>query len=306
MMEEKKLDTNEEKQSETKQDESVVQEEKAIPSVFDTIKLDKKSLEILEETEEDDYKFKLNQFEGPLDLLLHLIKITKIDIRDIFLSDITEQYLEMMKNIDDVDIEKASEFINMSATLLEIKSRHLLPVESEEIEEEDPEQRLIRQIEEYKIFKEQGEVFAKIEDISRFYKAPDNSVGEFKYELPDKLSSDALVEAFKSLMQKMTVKAEVVQEKKIVKDRFTVAQKINQIKDTLLTKKEFKFSEMFEESYTRSEVINTFLALLELLKRQYITVVQNGLFDDIDIVRNDDVESRMIEIANSEFDGDEK
>lgn len=306
MMEEKNLDTNEEKQSETKQDESVVQEEKTTPSVFDTIKLDKKSLEILEETEEDDYKFKLNQFEGPLDLLLHLIKITKIDIRDIFLSDITEQYLEMMKNIDDVDIEKASEFINMSATLLEIKSRHLLPVESEEIEEEDPEQRLIRQIEEYKIFKEQGEVFAKIEDISRFYKAPDNSVGEFKYELPDKLSSDALVEAFKSLMQKMTVKAEVVQEKKIVKDRFTVAQKINQIKDTLLTKKEFKFSEMFEESYTRSEVINTFLALLELLKRQYITVVQNDLFDDIDIVRNDDVESRMIEIANSEFDGDEK
>ncbi len=305
-MEEKNLDTNEEKQSETKQDESVVQEEKTTPSVFDTIKLDKKSLEILEETEEDDYKFKLNQFEGPLDLLLHLIKITKIDIRDIFLSDITEQYLEMMKNIDDVDIEKASEFINMSATLLEIKSRHLLPVESEEIEEEDPEQRLIRQIEEYKIFKEQGEVFAKIEDISRFYKAPDNSVGEFKYELPDKLSSDALVEAFKSLMQKMTVKAEVVQEKKIVKDRFTVAQKINQIKDTLLTKKEFKFSEMFEESYTRSEVINTFLALLELLKRQYITVVQNDLFDDIDIVRNDDVESRMIEIANSEFDGDEK
>lgn len=284
----------------------VMEEEQKPSSPLDSIKLDKKSLEILEETEEDDYKFKLDQFEGPLDLLLHLIKVTKIDIRDIFLSDITEQYLEMMKDIDDVDIEKASEFINMSATLLEIKSRHLLPVETEEVEEEDPEQRLIRQIEEYKIFKEQGEVLAKIEDVARFYKAPDNSVGEFKYELPDKLSSDALIETFKSLMQKITVKAEVVQEKKIVKDRFTVAQKINQIKDTLLTKKEFKFSEMFEESYSRSEVINTFLALLELLKRQYITVVQNGLFEDIDIVRNDDVESRMIETVNSEFDGDEK
>ncbi len=274
-------------------------------STFDMIKLDKKSLEILEETEEDDYKFKLDQFEGPLDLLLHLIKITKIDIRDIFLSDITEQYLEMMKNIDDVDVEKASEFINMSATLLEIKSRHLLPVESEETEEEDPEQRLIRQIEEYKIFKEQGEVLAKIEDISRFYKAPDNSVGEFKYELPDKLSSDALVQAFTALMQKMTIKAEVVQEKKIVKDRFTVAQKISQIKDMLLTKKEFKFNDMFEESYSKSEVINTFLALLELLKRQYITVVQNGLFDEIDIVRNDDVDARITETASvNEFDGE--
>lgn len=289
-----------------KENEEISNQEEKSSSIFDTIKLDKKSLEILEETEEDDYKFKLNQFEGPLDLLLHLIKLTKIDIRDIFLSDITEQYLEMMKDIDDVDIEKASEFINMSATLLEIKSRHLLPVEAEEVDEEDPEQRLIRQIEEYKIFKEQGEVLSKIEDTSRFYKAPDNSVGEFKYELPDKLSSEALIEAFKLLMQKMTVKAEVVQEKKIVKDRFTVAQKIGQIKDMLLTKKEFKFTDMFEESYSKSEVINTFLALLELLKRQYITVVQNNLFEDIDIVRNDDVEARMIEVATSEFDAEEK
>lgn len=293
-------------EKEVLKDEVVIEGVETKPSSpMDLIKLDKKSLEILEETEEDDYKFKLEQFEGPLDLLLHLIKVTKIDIRDIFLSDITEQYLQMMKSIDDIDIEKASEFINMSATLLEIKSRHLLPVENEDVDEEDPEQRLIRQIEEYKIFKEQGEVLAKIEDVSRFYKAPDNSVGEFKYELPDKLSSDALIRAFTDLMQKMTIKAEVVQEKKIVKDRFTVAQKISQIKDTLLTKKEFKFKDMFEENYSRSEVINTFLALLELLKRQYITVVQKNLFDDIDIVRNDDLDSVMAEITNNEFDGDE-
>ena len=272
---------------------------------FDVTKLDKKSLEILEETEEDDYKFKLNQFEGPLDLLLHLIKITKIDICDIFLSDITEQYLAMMKDIDDVDVEKASEFINMSATLLEIKSSHLLPSDDEETDEEDPEQRLIRQIEEYKLFKEQGEVLAKIEDVSRFYKAPDNSVGEFKYELPDKLSLDAMIQAFSSVMQKMTIKAEAVQEKKIVKDRFTVAQKISQIKDYLITKKRFKFTDMFEEAHTKSEVINTFLALLELLKRQYITVEQKGLFDEIDIVRNDDVVLNENETSDSEFDGEE-
>ena len=294
----------EEKEILNEENDVVVHENKP-SSPMDLIKLDKKSLEILEETEEDDYKFKLDQFEGPLDLLLHLIKVTKIDIRDIFLSDITEQYLQMMKSIDDIDIEKASEFINMSATLLEIKSRHLLPVENDEVEEEDPEQRLIRQIEEYKIFKEQGEVLAKIENVSRFYKAPDNTVGEFKYELPDKLSSEALIRAFTDMMQKMTIKAEVVQEKKIVKDRFTVAQKISQIKDTLLTKKEFKFRDMFEENYSRSEVINTFLALLELLKRQYITVVQKNLFDDIDIVRNDDIDSILTEITNNEFDGDE-
>ena len=286
--------------------ENVSGETQKPASPLDAIKLDKKSLEILEETEEDDYKFKLDQFEGPLDLLLHLIKVTKIDIRDIFLSDITEQYLEMMKNIDDIDIEKASEFINMSATLLEIKSRHLIPTEAEEVDEEDPEQRLIRQIEEYKIFKEQGEVLSKIEDINRFYKAPDNSVGEFKYELPNKLSMDALINAFTSLMQKVSIKADVVQEKKIVKDRFTVAQKISHIKDMLITKKEFKFNDLFEESYSKSEVINTFLALLELLKRQYITVTQNSLFEDIEIVKNEDVDSILTDPINIDYDGENK
>ena len=271
---------------------------------FDVAKLDKKSREILEETEEDDYKFKLDQFEGPLDLLLHLIKITKIDICDIFLSDITEQYLQIMKNIDDLDIEKASEFINMSATLLEIKSKHLLPRDPVETDEEDPEERLIRQIEEYKLFKDQSEKLSKIEDVNKFFKAPDDSVGEFKYELPEKLSVDALIKAFTEMMQKMTIKAEVVQEKKIVKDRFTVAQKITHIKDMLITKDRFKFTDMFESSYSRSEVINTFLALLELLKRQYITVQQNNLFSDIDIVRNDDINARLTEDTTSEFDGE--
>ncbi|MBR7172517.1 MAG: segregation/condensation protein A [Clostridia bacterium] len=282
------------------EDDNKVQNE----PVFDMTKLDKKSLEILEETEEDDYKFKLREFEGPLDLLVHLIKITKIDIRDIFISDITEQYLEMMKEIDDVDVEKASEFIDMSATLLEIKSKHLLPRDPEPTDDEDPEERLFRQIEEYKLFKEQSEKLSKIEDVNKFFKEPDSSVGEFKYELPEKLSLDLLVKAFSDLMQKMTIKAEVVQEKKIVKDRFTVAQKIAQIKDVLISKKEFKFSDMFEASYTRSEVINTFLALLELLKRQYLTVKQDNLFDDIDIVRNDDVDSRLTEEVSNEFDGE--
>ncbi len=283
--------------------DKTLEPEKQAP-VFDMTKLDKKSLEILEETEEDDYKFKIDQFEGPLDLLLHLIKITKIDICDIFLSDITEQYLEMMKDIEDVDVEKASEFINMSATLLEIKSKHLLPRDEELTDEEDPEQRLIRQIEEYKLFKEQGEVLAKIEDVNRFYKKPDNSVGEFQYELPEKLSVEAMIKAFTDIMQKMTIKAEVVQEKKIEKERFTVAQKINQIKDWLITKERFKFKDMFEDSHSRNEVINTFLALLELLKRQYITVEQNGLFGEIDIVRNDDESVRLHDDGSSEFDGE--
>ena len=280
-------------------------EEKQIESAssFDITKLDKKSLEILEESE-DDYKFKLKDFEGPLDLLLHLIKITKIDICDIFLSDITEQYLKFMENIDEVDVEKASEFINMSATLLEIKSKHLLPKpEDNNIDEEDPEQRLIRQIEEYKLFKEQSEKLVAIEDVGKLYKAPDDSVGEFRYTLPDTLQVDAMIQAFISVMQKMTVKAEAIQEKRITKDRFTVAQKISQIKDKLIQNKTFKFTDVFESSYTKSEVINTFLALLELLKLQYITVEQSGLFDEINITKNENSDEIIIEDKN-EFDGE--
>lgn len=272
---------------------------------IDMAKLDKKSMEILEETDENDYRFKLEDFEGPLDLLVHLIKITKIDIRDIFVSTITEQYLKYMEEIETIDVEKASEFINMAATLLELKSKHLLPKDPILDENgEDPEENFFRMIEEYKLIKEQTEKLAKIENVDSFYKLPDSTVGEFKYELPESLSVDALIQAFSSLMQKMTIKAEVVQEKKIVKDKFTVAQKITQIKDMLLTSQRFNFSELFEESYTKSEIINTFLALLELLKRQYITVKQEALFDDICIERNDNISERLTEDEVITYDGE--
>ena len=272
---------------------------------IDMTKLDKKSMEILEDTEDDDYKFKLDQFEGPLDLLLHLVKITKIDIFDIFVSDITEQYLEYIKDTSYLDIDKASEFISLAVTLLELKSRHLLPKDEELGDEEDPEIRFLRSVKEHELFRAQSEKLAKIEDVGRLYKAPDDSVGEFKYELPDSLSVDALIKAFSELMQKMTIKAEAIQEKKIVKDKFTVAQKIGQIKDMLLNKDEFKFEELFEDATTKSEVINTFLALLELLKRQYILVKQNELFGEIDIVKNQDESARINENIASEFDQEE-
>lgn len=274
---------------------------------IDMTKLDKKSMEILEDTDESDYKFKLDDFEGPLDLLVHLIKITKIDIRDIFVSTITEQYLEYMKDIESIDVEKASEFINMAATLLELKSKHLLPKDPEfDDDSNDEEEDFFRMIEEYKLIKEETPKLALIENVNSFYKEPDSTVGEFRYELPENLSVDALIQSFSNLIQKMAIKAEVVQEKKIEKDKFTVAQKIAQIKDTLLVKDKFKFTEMFVgEVYTKSEVINTFLALLELLKRQYIKVEQNALFDDIEIIRNDDISERLTESEPITYDGEE-
>ena len=271
---------------------------------IDMSKLDKKSMEILEDTDESDYKFKLHDFEGPLDLLVHLIKITKIDIRDIFVSTITEQYLKYMEDIENIDVEKASEFINMAATVLELKSKPLLPKPADENGEDDAEENFFRMIEEYKLIKEETVKLQACENVNSFYKMPDSTVGEFKYELPDTLSIDALIAAFSNLMQKMAIKAEVVQEKKIVKDKFTVAQKIAQIKDMLISRDKFNFTELFEEEHTRSEIINTFLALLELLKRQYITVSQTSLFDDIEIMRNEDVSERLTEDEVITYDGE--
>lgn len=240
----------------------------------------------------DQFKVKLKDFEGPLDLLLSLIKSAKIDICQIFLSDITEQYLSIVKFDDSLDAEAASEFIDMAATLLEIKSRKLLPKPQAEIigEEEDPEVKLIRQIEEYNLFKEASEKLKGIEDTGKFYKEPDPSAGEFRFVLPEKLELDSLISAFSKIMFKATVKAQTPQERKITKDRFTVAQKIGHIKDLLLIKNEFKFSELFEEDYSKSEIINTFLALLELLKGQVISVKQSGNFTDIDITKRENKE----------------
>ena len=235
-------------------------------------------------------KFKLEQFEGPLDLLYHLIKVAKINIRDIFISQITEQYLEMMKDIDNIDMEKAADFTLMAATLLEIKSKQLLPkpevVGEQEIE--DPEEKLYRQLEEYKLFKEASEKLKNIEDVGKFYKEPDDSAGQYRYELPEKLDVDALINAFSNLLHRVSVKAETITERKIEKDRFTVAEKIAQIKDSLLMKPRFKFNELFEADYSKSEIINTFLALLELLKSQYIKVDQSDTFGEIDVFKRED------------------
>ena len=235
-------------------------------------------------------KFKLNQFEGPLDLLYHLIKVAKIDIRDIFISEITEQYMAMMTDIDQIDMDKAADFTLMAATLLEIKSKRLLPKPEvvQDADEEDLEEKFYRRFEEYKLYKEASEKLKNFEDIGKFYKKPDESAGEYRYELPEKLSVDALISAFSNLLHKVSVKAETITERKIEKDRFTVAEKIAQIKDSLLMKPKFKFNELFEQDYSKSEIINTFLALLELLKMQVVKVEQGSTFGDIDILKREE------------------
>ena len=244
-----------------------------------------------------DYSTKLDNFEGPLDLLLHLIKEAKIEIKDVFVSQVTEQFLRYMDGVETLDVDKASEYLNMAATLLEIKSKSILPKIEEYLDDlEDPETALIRQLEEYKLFKEASEKLKEQENVSRFYKEPDKSVGDVKIVYSD-FNLDGLIAAFSKLLMRVDDKKR--QEnvlKEIAKEVFTVRDKIDHIRSILLDRKEASFFEMFSSYYTKNELITTFQAMLELLKHQYITVVQNGIFDDITITLRDDRNEELGEI----------
>lgn len=265
-----------------------------------------KDIDFTKEREEfkdsEAYAVKLDSFEGPLDLLLFLIKEAKIDIKDIFISKITDEYLKYIENMKDLSMEKVGEFVEMAATLLEIKSKKLLPKPEEQLEdEESPEQKLIRQLEEYKLFKEVSENLKTIEDPDKFYKNPEPSAGDYRYVLKD-MNYSGLLDAFTSLMNRVTMRAEVPAVKKIQKDRFTVREKINQIKDCLMMEKEIKFTTLFDSDYSKSEIINTFLAVLELLKRQYIHAEQTAVFDEIIITKNADASEENLAIISTEFE----
>ena len=235
-----------------------------------------------------DYEVKLDSFEGPLDLLLHLIKDAKIDIKDIFISHVTEQYLNYMSQLDSIDMEKASDFIDVAATLLEIKSNSLLPkIEELMPDQEDLEREFIRKLEEYKILKEAGEKLKVIENINRFYKEPDSSVGNVKVVLTD-FSLDHLIDAFSKLLFKMDLKKRDLEiPKEILKDTFSLPDKISHIMLELSSKKTIKFKQLFSQGCSKNELIVTFLALLEVLKAQFCTCIQEGLYNEIIIVKNE-------------------
>lgn len=252
------------------------------------------------EVEEDNVlNFKLENFEGPLDLLLHLIKQSKMEIENVELSKITEQYLAIMDSLPELDLEKASEFIEVAATLIEIKSKALLPklIENEEVDEEDPEALLLQRLQEYKLFKETSEKLKESENVSRFYKAPEEEASKFRIVLKD-MSLDILLNAFTNVLTRATKIETENEPKQIAKEKFTVTQKIASIKDALIIRNKIMFSELFNESISRDEIITTFMALLELLKLQEIKCVQSDAFCDIEILKAEDEDSNEKEVEN--------
>lgn len=245
--------------------------------------------EEIEELYSDSYKVKLSNFEGPLQLLYHLIKEAKLDIEEVALAEITEQYLDYIKDVDDLDLESASEFIQVASVLLEMKSKLILPLETEDAENEeiDEGKLLISRLKEYELFQEACQDLKKIEDLDKLYKEPDKMAGNVKIVLKDMVLEN-LLDAFANLLTKIERKKEDVEPKKIVKDRFTVAEKIISIKSTIKERKHIKFTELFEVDNTKSEMLNIFLALLELLKLQFVKAKQSELFGEIDIFENED------------------
>ena len=229
------------------------------------------------------------QYTGPLELLLDLVHAAKIDIKDIFISEITSQYLESMSQIGELDMDSASEFLQMAALLMEIKSRSLLPkppAPAEE-DEETPEQKLIRQLEEYKKYKELSGEMRALEENAQAYitKLPE------EYPLPPPtieltgLTLTALTKAFSRVLKRLEQLAENEQfeafsRREVRREAYSVAQCMALIMRKI-DKGDVSFFSLFEESSDREEVISVFLALLELIKNGRALARQDDGYGDI-------------------------
>jgi segregation and condensation protein A len=235
-----------------------------------------------------EYKVKLEIFEGPLDLLLYLVKKEEVDIYDISLERIAQQYLEFIDAFKALDLEVAGEFLVMASNLIYLKSRSLLPVDQqppeEEAEEDDPRWELIRQLVEYKKFKEaaaalghrealQNSVFARMADGSE--PPPERPLGE--------VSIFDLINAFNSILKRLTPEKEDLRE--IFEENFTVGDKIDLVMKMTAGGVPLKFTELFATAASRAEIVVTFLALLELVRLKQLRCAQEGPFGEIELRR---------------------
>ena len=248
----------------------------------------------IETSNDSAIKYKLQDFEGPLDLLLHLIKEKKMDIMEVQLSEITDQYLQYIQNLKQSDMELATEFLIMATRLMEIKSFKMLPVEEiiDDEEQIDPELELKMQLQEYQLFKEASEGLHNIENVDRFYKSPDKSVGDPRIVF-NQFNLDKLLDAFAMILMRTEDKNNPEATKKISKDRWTVAEKLASLKSVLKENNEINFFSLFDANYSKLEVITVFLAILELLKFQYAEVIQKDKYEDILIKAKEKINEEM-------------
>lgn len=230
------------------------------------------------------YKVTIENFDGPLDLLLHLIKEQDIDIYDIKIEEITVQYLDYIHGMKELNLSVASEYLVMASELIEMKSKMLLPKKKELEEdeyEEDPRDVLIERLLAYKQYKEVTSEFKDLEMTRKlvFTKEPVNlSYYAKESDNKEELGIDDLIEAFNALMKKKELDKPIAT--KITKKELSVTEKVMKIKNILKLKKQIKFEEIFDVA-TKEEVIISFLSILEMVKKDEITLKQDNNFKQI-------------------------
>lgn len=230
----------------------------------------------------DDYKIKLEIFEGPLDLLLHLIRKNEVDIFDIPITIITEQYLQYIDMMKALNINVAGDFLVMASTLVHIKSRLLLPEKDEDGENEDPRDEITRPLLEYLQFKEAAGELSERAMLERdvFSRIPDNDFSEFEPEdVPLNVNLFQLMDAFKRILESSVPDAEIT----FRTDNLTIQDRISHILGKLKEKASLFFKELFSEDRTVGEFVMTFLAVLELVHMGLIRVYQPSVNSEIKI-----------------------
>ncbi len=223
-------------------------------------------------------RVELSAFTGPLDLLLHLIKEQEMDIYDIRLEKLTEQYLSRLDKMREENLSVAGEFLVMAATLVYLKSRSLLPVQDrlpEDVEDEDPKWELIRQLIEYRKFKEAAGQLGDREALhSRIFgRTPERVVAPTALQGPGQVSMFDLVWAFQKILRNVEDRARAG---RFQDEEFTVGQKIEFLLDRMTPGEEVLFEDLFRTASSRGEVVVTFLALLELIRLQQLAAWQEG------------------------------
>ena len=229
------------------------------------------------------YEITIDNFTGPMDLLLHLVKESKMDIMNIKLEIIIDEYLEYIKKMKEMNLDVASSYLVMSTELLEIKSRMLLPKSEDEEEEEDPKERLINRLILYEQYKNQIESFKELEkERGNYYTKIPSSLEEYKdddnkVQLVD-VTIDDLVDAFKKFLERVELEKPI--NTKVTKKELSVEERIINIKDRLKNKKKIDFFELFEVK-TKEYVVVTFLAILEMAKKGELKIIQEENFNNI-------------------------
>ena len=240
------------------------------------------------------YKIMIDAFEGPMDLLLHLIDKAQIDIYDIPINHITEQFIQYIYHMEELNLDIASDFLVMAATLVEIKSKMLLPYEKQdsnlqlEMEELDPRAELVRRLVEYKKYKAVSEELRLFEDVqSKIYYKPKEDLFEYdenEFEL-EGLDVNLLLKSISKIIKKRSKSDRVLTINEIQRDEYTLEQCIKDIQNILKIDLKLKFSNLIDENSTRKEIIVCFLSILELIRMKEIKVTQEEDFSDLIIIR---------------------